>query len=120
MISSPPDSRPTNIRWLIVLMLMGFTFLGHFNRNNISVVGSEQFIKSGELTEQQMGWVYSTFLFVYTCGMLPGGWLIDRLGPKRALAGMGIGMGGCVILTGLLGFMKLSAGSSALETPGPS
>ena len=57
MISSPPDSRPTNIRWLIVLMLMGFTFLGHFNLNNISVVGSEQFIKSGELTEQQMGWV---------------------------------------------------------------
>ena len=114
MISSPPDSRPTNIRWLIVLMLMGFTFLGHFNRNNISVVGSEQFIKSGELTEQQMGWVYSTFLFVYTCGMLPGGWLIDRLGPKRALAGMGIGMGGCVILTGLLGFMKLSLAAMLL------
>ena len=107
MSSTPHESRSTNVRWLIVLMLMGFTFLGHFNRNNISVVGSEQFIKSGELTEQQMGWVYSTFLFVYTCGMLPGGWLIDRLGPKRALAGMGIGMGACVVLTGLLGFLKL-------------
>lgn len=106
MSSTLRDSRPTNVRWLVVLMLMGFTFLGHFNRNNISVVGSERFIKSGEITESQMGLVYSTFLFVYTCGMLPGGWLIDRLGPLRALSGMGIGMGSCVVLTGLLGFMK--------------
>jgi ACS family D-galactonate transporter-like MFS transporter len=107
MSSTLRESQPTNIRWYIVLMLMGFTFLGHFNRNNISVVGSERFIKSGEITQEQMGWVYSTFLLVYTCGMLPGGWLIDKLGPQRALAGMGIGMGCCVVMTGLLGFLKL-------------
>ncbi len=108
MSSTLRESQPTNVRWLIVVLLMGFTFLGHFNRNNISVVGSERFIKSGEISKEQMGWVYSTFLFVYTCGMLPGGWVIDRVGPKRALAGLGLGMGGCVILTGLLGYLKLS------------
>ncbi len=107
MTSTQTDSQPTNVRWMIVAMLMGFTFLGHFNRVSISVPGSEKFIGEGKLTEEQMGLVYSTFLMVYTLGMLPGGWLIDRLGPQRALAGMGIGMGSCVILTGVLGLMRM-------------
>ena len=96
---------PTNVRWLIVLMLMGFTFLGHFNRVSISVVGTERFIAREKLSEvaaagvggpsiatlqfidrekmsaEDMGLVYTAFLLVYTIGMLPGGWVIDRLGP---------------------------------------
>ncbi len=108
MSSTPHNSRPTNVRWLIIAMLMGFTILGQFNRFNITVVGAERFIKSGEVTAEQMGLIYSTFLFVYTCGMLPGGWLIDSLGPKLALTGMSLGMGCCVMLTGLLGYTQLS------------
>ena len=99
---------PTRIRWLIVVMLMGFTFLGHFNRNSISVAGSTRFIGPDGLTPEQMGLVYSAFLMVYTIGMLPGGWVIDYLGPRRALTGMGLGMGFCVILTGALGWFGLS------------
>ena len=103
-----PDSTrlpvATRIRWLIVALLMGFTILGHFNRVSISVAGSERFTRSGGLTDEQMGWVYSTFLFVYTLGMLPGGWVIDRFGPRLALTGMGLGMGFCVALTGCLGW----------------
>lgn len=103
--------RPTNIRWLIVLMLMGFTFLGHFNRVSISVAGSERFTGSQGMSTEQMGLVYSAFLLVYTIGMLPGGWVIDYLGPRRALSGMGLGMGLCVVLTGLLGWFGLSIAS---------
>ncbi|MBC8114862.1 MAG: MFS transporter, partial [Candidatus Saccharimonas sp.] len=87
------DERPTNVRWLIVVMLMGFTFLGHFNRVSISVAGSERFTGPGGMSTEQMGLVYSAFLLVYTIGMLPGGWVIDYLGPRRALTGMGLGMG---------------------------
>ncbi|MGE0605887.1 MAG: MFS transporter [Pirellulales bacterium] len=122
--------RATNIRWLIVAMLMGFTFQGHFNRNSIAVVGTEKFIeseeisqtesgkiskpKSGKLSETQMGWVYTAFLLVYTSGMLPGGWLIDVIGPRRALAGMGMGLGLCVMLTGGLGLAQLPIASLLL------
>lgn len=60
------------------------------------------------MTPQQMGVVYSAFLLVYTLGMLPGGWVIDRLGPRWALTGMGVGMGACVALTGALGWTGLS------------
>ncbi|MBM4075037.1 MAG: MFS transporter [Planctomycetes bacterium] len=95
----------TNVRWWILLLLMGFTFLGHFNRVGISVAGTEKFIGEGKLSEEQMGWVYSTFLFVYTAFMLPGGWLIDRVGPRWSLTIMGLGMGFFVSLTGVLGFL---------------
>ncbi len=104
----PREERPTRIRWLIVLLLMGFTVQGHFNRISISVAGSERFIGPQGLTEEQMGFVYSAFLFVYTIGMLPGGWIIDRLGPRLALATMGLGLGLCVALTGVMGWMGLS------------
>lgn len=97
--------RPTKIRWLIVLMLMGFTFQGHFNRVGISVAGDERFIKFEGMSPQTMGLVYTTFLIVYTFSMLPGGWVIDRVGPSRALTGMGVGLGFCVVLTGALGWL---------------
>ncbi|HEY3969223.1 MAG TPA: MFS transporter [Planctomycetaceae bacterium] len=105
-----PD-RPTNIRWLIVLMLMGFTFQGHFNRVSISVAGNERFTRSEGMSPELMGVVYSTFGLVYTLGMLPGGWVIDRLGPRRALTGMGLGMGFFVVLTGALGWLNLPIAS---------
>ncbi len=95
--------KATNVRWLIVAMLMGFAFLGHFNRVGITVAAKAHFIGSGLLSEVQMGQVYSAFLWVYTLCMLPGGWLIDAAGPRRALTVMGLGMGFCVMLTGALG-----------------
>ncbi|MBI5757266.1 MAG: MFS transporter [Planctomycetales bacterium] len=108
-MSSPHrDESPTSVRWLIVLMLMGFTFLGHFNRVSISVAGSERLTGPEGMSTEQMGLVYSAFLLVYTLGMLPGGWVIDYLGPRRALTGMGLGMGFCVVLTGVLGWLGLS------------
>lgn len=107
MSAAKPVSQATRVRWMIILMLMGFAFLGHFNRISIAVAGTERFTKDGGLTNSQMGWVYWAFLFVYTLGMLPGGWLIDRLGARIALAGMAIGMGSCVALTGGLGLMGL-------------
>jgi MFS transporter, ACS family, D-galactonate transporter len=103
-----PASRPTNVRWLILAMLVCFPLLAQFNRYNIAVVGAERFIGPDRMSELQVGYVYSAFLLVYSIGMLPGGWLIDRIGPKRALTVMGLGMGLCVILTGALGWLGIA------------
>jgi MFS family permease len=43
--------------------------------------------------------------------MLPGGWVIDQIGPRRALTGMGLGLGFFVVLTGMLGWLGLSIAS---------
>jgi MFS family permease len=96
------------VRWLIVVLLMGLAFLAHFNRVSISVAGKQHFIGPDKLSEEQMGFIYSAFLFVYTFGMLPGGWLIDGIGPRRAMAAMGVGLGLCTALTGSLGWGGLA------------
>src|SRR4029079_14941570 len=106
IMSSPSTGlKPTNVRWMIVLLLMGFTFLAHFNRVSISVAGNAHFMGPGQLSEDQMGLIYSAFLLIYTLGMLPGGWLIDRVGPRWAMTGMGIGLGFWAALTGMLGWV---------------
>ena len=100
--------KPTNVRWLIVFLLMGFAFLAHWNRVSISVAANAHFIGEGKLSAEEMGLVYSAFLFVYTIGMLPGGYFIDRAGPRLAMTVMGLGFGFCTFLTGLLGWFNLS------------
>jgi len=89
----------------IVVLLMGYAALGHLNRVGISVAGDEMFIPRLGIPETRMGWVYTAFLIVYTIGMLPGGWLIDRIGSGRAMTWYGLGMGTFVILTGVLGWV---------------
>ena len=86
-------------------MLMGYTALAHFNREGLAVAGSEVFIKQLGISEVRMGWVYTSFLIVYTIGMLPGGWLIDRIGSAKALTLLGLTMGAFVALTGTLGWI---------------
>ncbi|MFM7160360.1 MAG: MFS transporter, partial [Planctomycetaceae bacterium] len=86
-------------------LLMAQAAIVHFNRVRISVVGSELFIREGTLTESEMGRVYTAYLVVYTLLMLPGGLLIDRFGPWKALLGMGLGSCLLVPLTGLAGML---------------
>ncbi|MEI8020364.1 MAG: MFS transporter [Schlesneria sp.] len=93
------------VRWRVVALLMAFAALGHFNRVGISVAGSEVFIPKLGLSETGMGWVYTAFLIVYTLGMLPGGWSIDRIGSAQSLTIYGLTMGGFVVLTGALGWL---------------
>lgn len=123
---TPPVSAPN--RWLVILLLMGFAALGHFNRIGIGVAGTEVFIRPTvtegspattvkekpvearpafyqAFTEVKMGWVYTAFLVVYTCAMLPGGWLIDRIGSARAMTLLGLTMGSFVMLTGVFGWV---------------
>jgi sugar phosphate permease len=101
--------------WGLLGLLMAQAAMVHFNRVSISVVGTELFIQQEQLTETQMGRVYTAYLVVYTLLMLPGGLLIDRLGPWKALLGMGIGSCLLVPLTGLAGLLPgLSLLSSLL------
>lgn len=111
MTQPETDSLFPSAHWRIVVLLMGFAALGHFNRVGISVAGDEWFIPRLGISETQMGWVYTAFLIVYTIGMLPGGWLIDRIGSGRALALYGVMMGTFVALTGVLGWVTNSANS---------
>jgi len=106
-----PAGRIVSHRWEIITLLMGITALGHFNRVGISVAGGEIFIPNLGISETSMGWVYTGFLITYTLAMLPGGWLIDRIGSTRALTLLCFSMGTLVAITGPLGWLMGTAES---------
>ena len=103
MATPPQSSSFVPHRWRIVVLLMFYAALGHFNRTGIRRAGNDVFIEQMGMSPEQMGDVISAFLWVYTFCMLPGGWLIDRIGAAKSLTLFGIGMGACVLLTGDLG-----------------
>lgn len=116
-----PDSRAPRIpageglrseapqRWLIVGLLMAQAALLHFNRGAIAAAGTEHLIKNELLSETEMGWIYSALLIVYTLMMIPGGWCIDRFGPRWALLGMGIGCTAIIPLTGATAWLPVTS-----------
>src|SRR5689334_15527201 len=104
-----PVPRMSWVRWRIVLLLVAFSFLAHFNRVSISAAADLRIMKELSLTPTQMGFVYSAFILFYTLGMTPGGCFIDRFGPRTALLVVGLGSAVFIALTGLVGFGLLAA-----------
>ncbi len=94
-------------------LLMAYVGLVHFNRISITSAGTEHIMPEYGIDETSMGMVYSSYLFVYTFCMLPGGWLLDKYGPKRALMLVGFGSAVLVPLTGLAGYLFLPSPTTA-------
>jgi MFS family permease len=101
--------RPTLVRWQIVGLLMAYSFMSWFNRSCMAVAGTERIMEQYGISEVKMGFVYSALLFAYAVFMTPGGWLIDRKGPRAALVLMGFGSAFFVALTGVVGWVAFSA-----------
>jgi MFS family permease len=96
---------PTTYRRAVILLMLVAAF-AHFNRISMSVAGTGALIPDEGISEVRMGWVYSGFLLCYTLAMLPGGWFIDRYGPRAALAVLCAGSTVFVALTGLTGWVE--------------
>ena len=108
----PGETDSTSPRAILVL-LMALAALCHFNRVSISVAGSERLMTEFSLSEQQLGWIYSAYLVVYTLLMLPGGWLLDRFGPRRMLGAMAAGSALFVGMTAVAGLPIVPVGALA-------
>ncbi len=104
MSSTPSD--PIDTRKPVLLMMM-VVAIGHFNRIGISVAGTERIIPDYGIAPENMGLVYSAFLLFYTLAMLPGGWFIDRFGPRRAIMVLCFGSTVFVALTGTVGLLGI-------------
>jgi MFS transporter, ACS family, D-galactonate transporter len=108
------SARPTWVRWQIVGLLVSYSFMTWFNRVSMSVAYDERIKTQYDITPESMGWVYSAFLFAYMLCMTPGGWLIDRAGPWRALVVMGFGSALFGALTACAGHPVFVSGISVL------
>jgi ACS family D-galactonate transporter-like MFS transporter len=92
------------MHWRILPLMMAFVALAHFNRISITVAGAEQIIPSALISKERMGVVYTALLVVYTICMVPGGWFLDRFGPRIAWMVVVFGSAGFVTGTGVVGW----------------
>jgi ACS family glucarate transporter-like MFS transporter len=86
----------------IVLLMVLFSVLSYFDRTIMSVAGPLMMHEYG-ISETRMGAVYSAFLLGYALMMIPGGGLVDWLGPWRTLVAMGLGASLFTALTSIGG-----------------
>jgi ACS family glucarate transporter-like MFS transporter len=109
--------QPTSVRWFILLLLMAYSFMSWFNRVSMSTAADLRIMKDFQITETEMGFVYSALLFAYALCMTPGGWVADRYGAWIALVFMGFGSALFCGLTGLVGFESPKAVLAFLGYP---
>jgi len=79
-----PEQGRGNVRWFLVFWLFILSAVSFLDRVNISVAGSA-IAADYKLSQVQLGWVFSAFLWGYAFFQTFGGWLADRLGPRRVL-----------------------------------
>lgn len=77
------------IRSLVFAMLFAFAFTGYVQRTSISIAAERMMPELG-LTQVQVGWLFTAFLFAYAVFQLPGALLGEKYGPRLVLATIGL------------------------------
>ena len=115
VLSESATRSRTRVQMTIVALMLAFSVMTYFDRTIMSIAGPG-IIKEFGLSETEMGSVYSAFILSYALLMIPGGWLVDGLGPWRVMTGMGFGAALLTALTALGGKPGLGAllGSGSL------
>jgi len=80
-----PEPAPTRVRWFLVFGLFVLSAVAYVDRINIAIAGNS-IAAEFHLTNVQLGSLTSAFLMGYALFQTLGGWLADRLGPRRVLA----------------------------------
>ena len=86
----------------VLLLLCAMYFLTYVDRVNISTA-AVVFKKDLNLSNLQVGLLFSLFGYPYLVFQVVGGWFADRFGPRSTLTICGIVWAGATILTGFAG-----------------
>ena len=77
--------RPTRVRYIVLAFTVAVYMITYMDRvviSNAAPVIQKEF----GFTLVTMGWILASFRWAYALFQIPGGWLGDRIGPRRALA----------------------------------
>ncbi len=100
--SRSPDSAFGGVQIKLVGLMFAFSVMSYFDRTIMSIAGP-QIMKEFDVAPTQMGSVYSAFILGYFLLMIPGGQVVDRLGPRTALTLMSLAAALFTGLTALAG-----------------
>jgi ACS family glucarate transporter-like MFS transporter len=76
--------RGWDVRWMLVWWLFLLSAVSYLDRVNISIAG-RPIMEEYHFSDIQLGKIFSAFLLGYALFQTPGGWLADKLGPRRVL-----------------------------------
>src|SRR6476469_3141510 len=82
-------SRPTSVRWRICALMTVASFVAYILRTNMSVAGAPMASDLG-LSHVQLGIILSGWAWGYAAFQFPGGVAGDRIGGRRAIAGLAL------------------------------
>ncbi|WP_165234711.1 MFS transporter [Aquisphaera insulae] len=109
----PPAAarRRRDARWRLLVLAMAAILVNEFSRIGMPVAGDLRIMERYGIAPDSMGLIYSAFLLGYTLFMTPGGLLIDRIGPRRAITLMGLSTALFAALTGGVGLAFAAGGA---------
>lgn len=76
-----PKNKPTRVRYTILALIFVNVVINYMDRSNISVAASA-IGKDLNLTSVELGLIFSAFGWAYAALQIPGGWMVDRFGPR--------------------------------------
>ncbi|SAL77870.1 d-galactonate transporter [Caballeronia arvi] len=114
------DAAPTSVRWRIFAVIFVLVMMNLLDRISLSIamptIGKEFMLQPA-----MQGLILSSFFWAYAALQIPGGWLIDRFGPRRILTGSTLLWGlsqtiaGCA--TGAVSLLATRFALGAAEAP---
>lgn len=84
---TPRGARPTRTRHIVLWLTVLAYLVTYMDRVVISVAAPSIQEEFG-FSLVTMGWIFASFQIAYAMFQIPGGWLGDRFGPRRALTGV--------------------------------
>ena len=84
-LSAPGHRLRAPIRFRVAGMLFVTIAINYLDRSNLSVAATALAHELG-LGPVRLGLVFSAFGWAYACFQIPGGWLVDRFGPRPLYA----------------------------------
>jgi ACS family D-galactonate transporter-like MFS transporter len=110
----------TSVRWRIFGVVFLITLINLVDRISLSIA-MPTIAKEFALSPAMQGLVLSSFFWSYALLQIPGGWLIDKLGPRKVVAGATVLWGIFQTLmgaaTGGLSMLFLRVGLGGAEAP---
>src|SRR5262249_5234542 len=106
-------SSPTRVRFSVLGFACGLSLLTYLDRVCIMRV-SKDIQRDLAISETQMGLIFSAFLLGYSIFEVPGGWMGDRWGSRRVIAGIVLWWSFFTALSGLAPGFDASAGQPTL------
>lgn len=92
--------RRIGVRWRIFILLLGIVTVNYIDRGTISVA-LPLIRKDLGFSADTAGFILGAFFWSYALMQIPGGWLADRIKPRRVISGTVVGWGAAQALTGL-------------------